>query len=88
MRKYRAVAPARVIVTIGSHGADQFVFGNLVQQIWQDGAVTVSADGKLDRMDVGCSRVHGQPRANRRKLPEGSGRGAMNDQRQVSNRSV
>ena len=59
-REDRAVAPARVTGTIGGHGADLFVFGNLVQQIWQDGAITVSAGGELDRTDVGCSRVHGQ----------------------------
>ena len=46
-REDRAVAPARVIGTIGGHGADFSVFGDLVQQIWQDGAVTVSAN----RMD-------------------------------------
>ena len=32
-REDRAVAPARVIGTIGGHGADLFVLGDLVQQI-------------------------------------------------------
>ena len=54
------MAPARVIGTIGGHGADLFVFVNLFQQIWQGGAVTVSAGAELDRTDVGCSRVQSQ----------------------------
>lgn len=59
-REDHAVAPAPVVGPIGGHVADLFVLGDLVQQIWKDGAVAFSAGGELDRTDVGGGGIHGQ----------------------------
>lgn len=54
------VAAAGVIDTIGGHGADVFVLGDLVEQFRQDRTVTIAAGGELHRADVRCGSVHGQ----------------------------
>jgi hypothetical protein len=47
-----------VVGTIGRHGADVFAHGDLLQQVWQNGAVTVSAGCKLHRPHVGGGGIH------------------------------
>jgi hypothetical protein len=55
-----SVATAGVLGAISGHGADFFTFGGLVQQLWQNGAVTVAAGRELHRPDVGCGGAHRQ----------------------------
>ena len=45
---------------IGDHGSDLFNLGDLVEQFWQHGTLTIAAGGKLHRPDVGRGRVHRQ----------------------------
>jgi hypothetical protein len=52
------VATARLIGGVGGHGADRFTFGDLVEQLWQHGAVAIAAGGKLDRPDIRSGRIH------------------------------
>ena len=54
------VAAAGVIGTVRRHCADLLAFGDLVQQLWQNGAVTVAAGRKLHGADVGRGGIHGQ----------------------------
>ena len=49
-----------VVGTIGRHGADVFVHGDLLQQVWQNWAVAISAGCKLHRPDVGGGGIHRQ----------------------------
>ena len=49
------VAAAGVIGAVGSHSANLFVFGDLVEQVWQDRTVAVADGGELHRPDVAAS---------------------------------
>ena len=51
---------AGVIGAIRSHGADFFAFGDLVQQLRQNGAVPVTTGGEFHSADVRSGGVHGQ----------------------------
>jgi hypothetical protein len=55
-----AVAAASVVGAICGHGADVFVVRDLVQQVWQDGAVAIAAGREFHGADVRGGCVHGQ----------------------------
>jgi hypothetical protein len=41
-------------------GADNFAFGDLIEQFWPHRAVTMAPRGELHRPDARCGRIHGQ----------------------------
>lgn len=48
----RPMAAVGVIGTVGRHRADFFAHGDLVEQFWQNRAVTIAAGGEFHRSDV------------------------------------
>jgi len=49
-----------VLTGVRRHRTDCFAPGDLVEQFWQNRAVTVAAGGKFHRPDVRSRGVHGQ----------------------------
>ena len=48
----RHMAAAGLMGTVGRHRADFFAHEDLVEQFWQNGAVTIAAGGEFHRSDV------------------------------------
>lgn len=54
------MATSGVEGAVASHGADLFVWGDLIRKVRQDRAVTVTAGGELHSPDITRGRVHRQ----------------------------